>query len=200
MDLLEDRARIARDLHDHVIQQLFAAGMTVQGVASGVGDGPEADMLDKVNDLIDEAIGQIRTSIFHLRPSPLSAGSLRSAVLEVLAEVRPILGPAATVRFEGPIDSVSDAEVVLDVRAVLREALTNVARHGGAEKVTTTVQATSRWLAVVVADDGRGMGAPERRSGLANLEKRAQARGGTLMVSAPPQGSGTVLTWRVPLT
>ncbi len=199
VQLLEDRARIARDLHDHVIQQLFAAGITVQGVITGLGDRAESEVLEKVVDIVDDAIGQIRTSIFHLQPGPMAAGSLRAAVLEVSAEVRPILSSAPRVRFEGPVNSVGDAELVLDARAVVREALTNAARHGRASLVEVVVRATTSSLEITVADDGRGLAAPGRRSGLANLERRAEARGGSLAVSDPRSGSGTVLLWRVPV-
>ncbi len=207
VQLLEDRARIARDLHDHVIQQLFAAGMTVQGATSTLAGRPEAQLLEKVVDIVDDAIGQIRTSIFHLRPSPMSTGSLRSAVLEVVAEVRPILGLQPRVRFEGPVDAVSDAELVLDVRAVVREALTNVARHGQASSVTARIAAEAETLTVEVIDDGQGLQASEgRRSGLANLAKRAEARAGELVVGTRTEGSpgggpgrGTKIGWSVPL-
>ena len=143
IQLLEERARIARDLHDHVIQQLFAAGMTVQGVTASLADRPEAEMLDRVVDLVDDAVGQIRTSIFQLRAQPHDLHGLRSAVLATVAEVRPALGFAPHVRFEGPLDAVSDAELTSDVRAVVRESLSNVARHARASRVTSPSRPTS---------------------------------------------------------
>jgi signal transduction histidine kinase len=198
VQLLEDRARIARDLHDHVIQQLFAAGMTVQGVMAALGEGTEATMLDGVVDLIDEAVGQIRTSIFHLRTQPRDAGGLRATVLETLRDVRDTMSASPQVRFDGPVDALSDADLVQDVRAVVREALSNVARHAGAHAVTVAVLAEADSLSVVVTDDGAGLGEGTRRSGLANLEQRAARRGGALTAGTPP-GGGTRLTWRVPL-
>jgi signal transduction histidine kinase len=202
IQLLEDRARIARDLHDHVIQQLFAAGMTVQGVMASLGDRPEAAMLDGVVDLVDEAVGQIRTSIFHLRTQPRTAGGLRASVLETLRDVRDALGAKPQVRFVGPVDSLSDAELVADVRAVVREGLSNVARHAGARAVSVTVAAQDDSLSVVVTDDGaglgEGLGEDSRRSGLANLDERAVRRGGELSLTTPAHG-GTRLDWRVPL-
>jgi signal transduction histidine kinase len=198
IQLLEDRARIARDLHDHVIQQLFAAGMTVQGVIASLEDRAEVAMLDEVVDLIDEAVGQIRTSIFHLRTPPRGVGGLRAAVLETLRDVRDALGAKPQVRFSGPVDSLSDAELVQDVRAVVREGLSNVARHAGARAVSVSVVAEGENLSVVVTDDGAGLGKIPRRSGLANLDERAARRGGELTISTPPHG-GTRLDWRVPL-
>ena len=147
------------------------------------------ETLDKVVDLVDDAIGQIRTSIFHLRSGPMAVGSLRAAVLEVLAEVRPILGTAPRVRFEGPVDSVGDAELVLDVRAVVREALTQC-RSRRAATVTVTVPATPRgwrsWSPTTAGDSAHRDAVQE----LGDLEKRAETRGGTLTVSAPQTGSG----------
>lgn len=198
LQLLEDRARIARDLHDHVIQQLFAAGMTVQGVMTSLGQGTEASMLDEVVDLIDEAVGQIRTSIFHLRSQPRDATGMRAGVLDAVRGVRDLLDARPHVRFGGPVDAVSDEDLVQDVRAVVREALTNIARHARASTVTVTATAEAGTLTVVVSDDGVGLGQVTRRSGLGNLEQRATRRGGRLEASAPP-GGGTRLSWQVPL-
>ena len=128
MLLLEDRARIARDLHDHVIQQLFAAGMGIQGVAAGL-DEPRADQLEEVVGRVDEAIRQIRSSIFQLTPHRFG-GHLRTAVMEVVAEVTPVLGFSPDVSFSGPVDILSDPQLTGDVAAVVREGLTNIARHG----------------------------------------------------------------------
>ena len=218
IQLLEERARIARDLHDHVIQQLFAAGMTVQGVTASLGDGPQAELLDRVVDLVDDAVGQIRTSIFQLRAQPRDPEGLRTGVLAAVAEVRPALGFAPHVRFEGPVDAVSDAELTRDVQAVVRESLSNVARHAHASVVTLTVAAQDGRLSVTVLDDGIGLDEGDdgdgvrRRSGLANLESRARERGGAMRLSgsragrtAPISGagnaarSGTTVSWWVPL-
>lgn len=198
MSLLEDRTRIARDLHDHVIQQLFAAGMIVQGVATGVSDGAHAAMLDKVVDTLDLAVKQIRTSIFQLRLRADTTNSLRAAVLEVVADVVPALGFEPYVSFEGPVDAVSDAALAADARAVVREALTNIAKHARASAARVRLHATATRLDVTVSDDGVGLGG-DRRSGLANLQERAARRDGTLQVNDPPPESGTTLVWSVPL-
>jgi signal transduction histidine kinase len=195
MVLLEDRARIARDLHDHVIQQLFAAGMTLHGAATSSGGSSAADVIEAVVDQIDDAIRQIRTSIFELRPSGVVGDGLRAGVLGVVADVRASLGFAPRVQFTGPVEAVTDRGLVDDVSAVVREALTNAARHAEAGSVSVMVTVRAGVIHVVVRDDGHGMGATERRSGLANLRQRAEARGGRLEVGPGPDGAGTQLTW-----
>ena len=196
--LYEDRGRIARDLHDHVIQQLFAAGMTLQGVVARVPDAAAADRLETVVDHIDDAIRQIRASIFQLRPSTVSGG-LRAAVLEVAAEVAPALGQEPLVRFVGPVDTVADEAMAQDVRAVVREALTNAAKHAGADTVEVLVEVTGPELRVTVVDDGVGLGDVVHRSGLDNLGRRAAGRSGRFVVGAGPGGTGTALSWSAPL-
>lgn len=206
MVLLEDHDRIARDLHDHVIQRLFAAGLTVQSVASGLDNGPHSARLDRVVSDIDETIRQIRTSIFglrgHLGPQ---TGTLRPRILQTVTEVTPTLGFEPRVSFAGPLDSVVPDDVVDDLIAVCREALTNTARHARASRVDVTLTADASELSLTVVDDGVGMGSVERRSGLANLRDRAVRRGGSLTItSAPgadssPRPEGTRLTWTIPL-
>jgi signal transduction histidine kinase len=198
MVLLEDRTRIAHDLHDHVIQQLFAAGMTLQGVAMGMDDPGRAQMVDKVVDTLDDAVKQIRTSIFQLRPRTYSGVSLRSSVLAVVADVAPALGFEPKVSFDGPVDAVSDERLSDDVVAVVREGLSNTAKHARARAAAVHLEASPSALVVRVADDGVGMGAADRRSGLANLRSRAERRGGELDVSPAPAG-GLSLVWSVPL-
>ena len=199
MTLLEDRTRIARDLHDHVIQQLFAAGMTVQGVAVGLPDQGPAQLLDKVVDTLDDAVKQIRTSIFQLRPHSYTGASLRGAVLEVSSQVARALGFEPHVGFDGPVDAVSDERLSEDVLAVVREALTNTAKHARARSATVRLHATPSTLEVTVADDGVGLGDAHHHSGLANLRARAERRGGILCVNEPAPERGTSLVWSVPL-
>ena len=207
MALLEDRDRIARDLHDHVIQRLFAAGLTVQSVASGLGTGDRAERLDRVVSDVDDTIRQIRSSIFQLRgPLGPETGTTRTRLLEVVAEVRPTLSFEPRIRFSGPIDSVVPDEVIDDLVAVTREALTNVARHGHASNAEVSLATDTAAIVVEIVDDGVGIGDAERRSGLANLRRRAEDRGGTLHVTSwtPEKSSsireGTRLTWTIPLT
>ncbi|HET8560766.1 MAG TPA: GAF domain-containing protein [Marmoricola sp.] len=198
MLLLDDRARIARDLHDHVIQQLFAAGLTVQGVAARLPDQGAAARLDEVIADLDDAIRQIRASIFQLRLNE-SVG-LRATVLAVVADVRKSVGFDPAVRFVGPVDSAADASLTDDVAAVVREALTNIARHAEAQTAFVEVRANADELAVTVQDDGAGLGDSARRSGLVNLRWRAEQRGGDLVTGPGIGGRGLSLSWSVPLS
>lgn len=187
VELLEDRDRIARDLHDHVIQRLFAAGLTLQAMTGGL-DEARADRLTRCIEEIDETIAQIRSAIYGLRtPLGPKVSTTRERILEVLTDVAPLLPAAPVVQFAGPLDVLPSDEVIDDLIAVLRETLTNVARHAHADSVhvTITARTDSRELAVEVMDDGVGLGGSERRSGLANLRKRAESRGGTFAVTPP---------------
>jgi signal transduction histidine kinase len=201
--LLEDRERIARDLHDHVIQRLFASGLTVESVAAGLGGDPRGRRLAEIVEDIDGTIRQIRTSIFQLR-GPLSnrTGTVRRQVLGVVAEVTPVLGFDPRVTFAGPVDIAVPEALVADVVAVVRETLTNVGRHAQARSAGVDVRATATTLEIVVTDDGRGIGAQARRSGLANLRARARGHGGDLEIAPSPGATGTegtCLRWTVRL-
>ena len=199
MELYEERARIARDLHDHVIQQLFASGMTLQGAAATLGDAPGVELIEMVVDNIDDAIRQIRTSIFQLRPHSLPGGGVRAGVLEVVAEVTRSLGHEPHVQFAGPVDAVSDEALSADVAAVVRESLTNVAKHAGSARTAVGVRVSGPTLTVTVEDDGTGIGGASRRSGLENLRQRAEGRSGTFMLEPGEGGRGTRVTWQVPV-
>lgn len=195
--LLEDRDRIARDLHDHVIQRLFAAGLTVQSVLSGrIPDS--ADRLSRVVDDIDETIRQIRTSIFALQTRSSGRVSVRAQLLKTLDEVAATMENDPRMRFAGPIDTMVEPDLVDDLQAVVREALTNAARHAKADSVEVEVRIVHGWLTVEVTDDGIGMGIPHRSSGLSNLRHRAVQRGGRFDISKGPV-SGSILSWTIPL-
>ena len=197
MVLLEDRDRIARDLHDHVIQRLFAAGLTVQSVASGLGNDRRAERLAQVVSDVDATIRQIRTSIFELRGSlGPQTGTLRNRLIDVSSELTDMLGFSPRMRFSGPLDAVVPDNVEEDLLAVVREALTNVARHAHATLADVEVAATPTELSVDVIDDGVGIGDAQRRSGLANLRQRAERLGGELCT---PDHEGTHLRWTIPL-
>jgi signal transduction histidine kinase len=195
--LLEDRARIARDLHDHVIQQLFAAGLMVQATAAHLDAERDVNALSDVVTSLDDAIKQIRISIFQLQPH--AATGLRSAVLDVVSEVRPALGLDPRLDLDGPLDSLSTDGLVRDVTAVVREALTNVAKHAHATAAQLSIHATTSQLTVTVSDDGCGMPATRRRSGLENMRRRAEDRQGSMVVAEVPDLGGTTLVWTVPI-
>lgn len=196
--LLEDRARIARDLHDHVIQQVFAAGLVVQATSSRLRDAGAVQELQGVVDNLDDAIKQIRVSIFQLQP-PVPGG-LRSAVMDVVREMEPALGFEPRVDLDGPLDSVATSDLVSDVTAVVREALVNVARHAGADSAVLSLHATTSRLTVTISDDGCGVRDGGRRSGLDNMRDRAENRNGSMVVAEVPDLGGATLVWTVPIS
>jgi signal transduction histidine kinase len=196
--LLEDRARIARDLHEHVVQKLFGAGLTIQGTASLLRDvGARRRLADSVITL-DDAIRSIRTSIFELQELNPALTSVRSRVVAVIAEVTPVLGFAPHLQFDGPVDTMVDEALATEVEAVLRESLTNVAKHAQAHRAWVEVGANSRLLCLTVSDDGVGLAPTGRRSGLSNLRERAARRGGHLELDPSSEG-GLLLRWTIPL-
>jgi len=197
--VLQDRDRIARDLHDLAIQRLFATGMTLQSAGRFI-DHPEASkrVLRAVDDL-DETIKIIRSTIFGLRAREDAPGSgLRARVVRVVGEAAPVLGFAPSVRMEGLLDTHVSRDVAEHAMAVLSEALTNVARHAHATRADVVLATDGRDLRLTVSDDGVGIPAEGRRSGLRNIAERAEQLGGELESTSPP-GGGTTLVWRVPV-
>jgi signal transduction histidine kinase len=204
--VLEDRQRIARDLHDRVIQRLFAAGLGIEAVRGRVGDAQVAERLQQIVGDLDGTITELRSSIFAINATTLTT-SLRAKVLDVCAEEREALGFDASVRFNGPVDTVDDA-LGEHLLAVLREALSNVARHAHARSVQVTVDARD---GLVLRVDDNGVGPPadggtppagEARPGgrgLGNMAARAAELGGAFTLE-PGDPGGTSLTWRVPVT
>lgn len=201
LTLAAERDRMARDLHDTVIQRLFAVGLQLQGMLSGI-DAP--DVHQRVSDAvtaIDDTIRQIRTTIFALEDSPATSGGVRTQVLEVCSQAAPSLGFDPEVRFSGSLDRLVPDHVAVELLATLREALSNVARHAGASRVTVDLSADEE-VTLEVRDNGGGPG--QARSGrggghgLPNMAERAQSLGGSFTFAAHP-GGGAVATWRVPL-
>ncbi|OII26059.1 GAF domain-containing protein [Frigoribacterium sp. MCBA15_019] len=200
LERTEDRGRIARDLHDHVIQRLYAAGLDMQAsVRSGVDTGTR-ERLDRHIDMLDAAIVEIRTAIFSLAP-PRRAGrsSLRHRVIDLLAELSPVFDVTPRLAFAGPLDLMVLDEVVDDVLAVVREGLSNVARHAHATRVSVTVGVADDRVEVRITDDGIGLPDDHDDSGLANLAVRAARWQGTMVAERRPEG-GTVLTWTATTT
>ncbi len=195
LDVYADRDRIARDLHDHVIQRLFAVGLTLQSVLPRIGAAERTRVAGVVNQL-DDTVRDIRTTIFDLHTTPGEGGqSLRRRLLDVVTETSGELH--GTLRTSGPVDTQVTGALGADVEAVVREAVSNAARHSGGRSVTVTVDVTDH-VVVEVVDDGLGWNPSTARSGLHNLEQRAQARGGTLDLEQVTTG-GTRLRWCVPL-
>ena len=193
-----DRDRIARDLHDHVIQRLFASGLALQSTLRRIDDeGARARVQQTVADL-DVTIRDIRTTIFdlHTAGEPGSA-SLRRTLLDTATEAAAGSGVTPVVRIDGAVDTLVPTDVGTHAVAVVREAVSNAVRHGRPGAVTLTVEAGAA-LVVDVLDDGVGIDPQAARSGLRNLEQRAGECGGRLDVRPEP-GGGTRLVWRVPL-
>jgi signal transduction histidine kinase len=196
--MLDERDRIAADLHDHVIQRLFAAGLALQSTAATLGPGTPTDRILATVDDLDDTIRQIRTSIYQLQQvRPPVAHGLRARLLDVAGELTAVLGFAPALRMSGLLDTLPD-DLGEDVVAVARESLTNVARHAHAGSVEVDVAAVENRMTVEVRDDGVGPGSPDRSSGLDNLRRRAERRGGSLEVLAR-EPAGTSLCWSVPL-
>lgn len=198
LTLAQDRERIARDLHDTVIQRLFAVALSLQASESVAGDPVLADRLRGAVDDLDETIRQIRTTIFALKPPPTARTGLRNDALEMCATAARSLGFEPEVRFTGPVDLVS-GQVAVDALAVLQEALSNVARHARAHHTRVTVTASAHDLRLEVTDDGVGPGNdPHLGEGLSNMAERARSRGGNFTL-AGGAGGGSHVTWWVPV-
>jgi signal transduction histidine kinase len=198
--LLEDRDRIAMDLHDHVIQELFAIGLSLEATASQLPDEEVAQRLRRRVEDIDRTIRRIRTSIFELRGMLPNAGDgLRQRVLAVTSDLVAALGFTPHVTFSGVLDVRLVDELVDDVVACVRETLSNVAKHARAKSAMVDLSLAGEVLTVMVTDDGVGLRATTRSSGTANLRARAQKWGGTFALAPGPTG-GTTATWTVRLS
>jgi signal transduction histidine kinase len=196
--LFEERDRIARDLHDLVIQRLFATGMSLQGTTARIGDPEVVDRVEKAVDALDETIRDIRSAIFSLQSrGEAEPARLRTRILGVVEEMTEPLGFAPALRLAGPLDSQVPAGLAGQLLAALREALANVAKHAQASRADVAVEAGAD-LVLSVRDNGIGLAGATRRSGLANLTERAGECGGAMRV-ATAAGGGTELLWRVPL-
>jgi PAS domain S-box-containing protein len=194
-----ERERIGRDLHDTVIQQLFALGMGLQSIER-LTSGSVAGRIDRVVDGLDEVIREIRETIFLLERPAMADWGLRSAVTAVVAAAAEHLGFTPRVGFQGPVDSVTSELLEPNVIAVLTEVLSNVARHAAASSVEVVIAAEDNMLLVSVADDG--VGPPKGRTagnGLRNIAERARALSGSVSITARSP-SGTLVEWCVPIT
>jgi signal transduction histidine kinase len=199
--VFEDRDRIARDLHDQVIQRLFAMGLGLQGLTRLVVKPDVSRRVVGYVEEVDQIIREIRRSIFSLQEEPGGPVSLRGELLRVIQEGAGALGFEPTVNMDGPLDSLVPDDLRPDVLATLRETLSNAARHAEAHTVLITIHVdrAGTGLKLAVRDDGKGM--PDesgRRSGLANIAERANRWHGTCDVDTAA-GSGTTVTWAVPL-
>ena len=197
LERVEDRTRIARDLHDHVIQRLFGAGLALQAESARVGDAPRQTLLDQV-DAIDAAIAEIRTVVFALSAPRGRGESLRHRVLDAVSDLDHGLRTPPRLAFSGAVDLMVPPQLADDVVAVVRESIANVSRHARAQTATVDVDLVGDEVVVRVVDDGIGFTPGGRRSGTGNLAARAEARGGRYEI-VPGDEGGTVVTWTAPL-
>jgi signal transduction histidine kinase len=194
--VLEERERIARDLHDKVIQRLFAAGMTLQTMVPLPGREETSNRINDVVDELDLTIREIRSTIFALQ-APGHRG-LRVSIFAMVDGAREVLGFSPELRIDGPIDAVVSETMAEQLLAVLQETLSNVAQHAGASQVSVAVEAGTD-VVVRVTDNGKGLPrAPSEGRGLPNLRHRAAMMGGDF-TAAPLDTGGTVVEWRVPV-
>ncbi len=191
-----DRERIARDLHDLVIQRLFGAGLRLQGALALIDNETVSTRISSTVDDLDTTIKEIREAIFALESAP--GAGLRARVLETVADATEGLGFKPVVSFHGAVDREIALQVQLEAEAVLKEALSNTARHARASRVEVHITVDDE-LGILVVDNGVGVGQPDRLSGIANARARAELLGGHLDLTTP-SGGGTRFEWRVPVT
>jgi signal transduction histidine kinase len=197
-DVTEDRDRIARDLHDHVIQRIFAAGLSLQSALPRIDDVEATKRVRSAVEQLDETVRDIRTTIFDLHTSDGGRGghNLRRRLLDIVTETAGD-GLRPTLRMSGAVDNLVTGELAADVEAVVREGVSNVVRHASASAVVVTLDVAED-VVVEVVDNGEGLDPEAPRSGLHNLEQRARRRGGSFGVVRQPEG-GTRLRWHAPL-
>lgn len=194
--VISDRERIARDLHDLVIQRLFATGLQLQGIRSTVTQPEAVARIDQTVDDLDLTIRDIRGTIFELQDR--SSDSLRAQVRALVKEYVPVLGFTPAVHVTGPLDTAVPVATGEHLVAVLREAISNLARHALADHADVEIQVGSLLLRLRVVDDGIGLPEEVSESGLRNARRRAHALGGVLVLSRN-EPHGTSLVWEVPL-
>ena len=204
LSLYEDRDRIARDLHDLVIQRLYATGMSLEGTMPMITRPEVASRITHAVDAMDETIKEIRATIFALQARDTAdEPDVRGDIVDLVEEMTPLLGFAPSLRLGAGLGGQIKPEVAEQALTALREALSNAARHAAATRVDVTVDIDADGLLnVQVTDNGSGIPADGRRSGLRNLADRAEKLGGELRLAPADPGApspGTRLEWRVPV-
>jgi signal transduction histidine kinase len=201
LSLIEDRERIGRDLHDTVLQRLFATGITLQATSRRCEGQPDlVERIERAVDDIDTTVKEIRSTIFALQSHQDEPAGIRSEVLQVVEDVSTVLGRTPRVRFQGPLDTVVADRVGEHLVPVVREVLTNIAKHAAATDVELELSVDRDDVQLRVVDDGVGIDPGATPGfGLRNLRERAAALGGRFETSSGPDGLGTVVVWRVPV-
>nr|WP_203672528.1 MULTISPECIES: GAF domain-containing sensor histidine kinase [unclassified Streptomyces] len=197
--LLEDRDRIARDLHDLAIQRLFATGMTLQSAGRFIEHPEASERVRRAVDDLDETIKIIRSTIFGLRSRETGAEhTLRARTVRAASDASAVLGFTPSVRMEGLLDTQVPREVADHAMAVLAESLSNVAKHAHATRVQVALETDGRQVVLTTTDNGVGLPAQRTGNGLRNMRERALQLGGDMELICPPDG-GTTLVWQVPV-
>jgi len=195
----EDRDRLARDLHDTVIQRLFAVGLSLQSMAAATAGSGMTERLEGAISDLDDTIRQVRSTIYELGSAVADQG-LRTSVLSLVRELNSVVGFPVRVSFDGPVDSAVSNEIAEHLLAVIREAVTNIGRHAHATTATVALRVGDGLCSLRVTDDGDGFdmeAAGEGGFGLVNLRHRAEKLHGTFTIDHPATG-GTSLAWQVP--
>ena len=195
--LFSDRDRIARDLHDLVIQRLFAAGLSIQSLRRFASDPVAHERIAAVTSELDETIHELRDTIYSLRNGQGEKEPLTARVLRTVQEKSRNAGFTPKVVFSGPVDEEVSENLVSHLLPVLSEGLSNAIRHSGADEIHVMLSATQGQVELSISDNGRGFENPERVSGLANMRHRAALAGGSCTVDSAA-GQGTRLTWTAP--
>jgi signal transduction histidine kinase len=199
LNIIAEDERIAQDLHDTVIQELFALGMSLQAMGSSV-TGSVGDRISAAVESLDDVIRQIRNTIFRLPSRNETARGLREEMLRLADRYKQERGLLPRIAFLGPID-FSVPEIVSEhLLHVFGEGLSNVARHARASKIEAVVAIEGEWLSFSLIDDGVGIGdGPSAGNGMRNMSTRAENLGGTFTISRR-EPNGTIIEWRVPLS
>jgi signal transduction histidine kinase len=198
LTIVAERERIAHDLHDHVIQRLFAAGMDLQGTVARVRSPEVCDRLNRTLDDLQAIIEEIRTTIFQLKSPSENDGGFRGRIQRVVADLAGNRDIVTTVQMRGPMSTIG-GDLAEHAEAVAAEAVSNVVRHSGASRLNVEIS-VGDLLTVDIVDNGCGMPVDNQRSsGLANMTYRAEQVGGSCEITSPPEG-GTRVHWTAPLT
>jgi signal transduction histidine kinase len=193
-----DRDRIARDLHDLVIQRLFAAGLSMQSLRRLITSDAAAGTLHNVTAELDETIRELRNTIYSLNDSATEMELLSSRVLQAVRTAAQSLRFVPRLTLTGPIDAIRDDDTASNILAVVTEGLSNAIRHSGADSIRVSVAVDEGFVCVAVRDDGTGFSVPSPGNGLTNMQHRANKLGGTFEVSSSPE-TGTALRWTAPV-
>ena len=195
--IFTDRDRIARDLHDVVIQRLFAAGLSIQSLQRFISDKTASERIRTVTRELDETIRDLRNTIYSLRVSSGETELLSDLILRTVRNVAKPLDFAPRLNLSGPIDSAISDETATHLLAVLTEGLSNAVRHSAAKAIEVSVDVTTETVSIIIDDDGIGVGKPAHRSGLSNMAERAEILHGTFALEST-EDTGTRLIWCVP--